>query len=582
MVEHQETKILIIVAPTPSVNFEAEASETVALIDETTKQIEALEQKKDTANGISTKIDEVLSGARAIQNVIDRIIARQQTYSHTCAEFSTLCTDALSALKSGDPSVVTLAQEVLDALVEPCSNEEIEAIQSVKEEAVKVVEEVVMEIEEKQEILQVLEVTLQEIYASTTTTSTTSTTAVETTAATTTETTTTAIETTAATEVTTEVTELCDSSNSGICLCNFISNFIQVTSCESMSLTFVYENTLTLVEDINIVELTQILTQQLNTALQIDLGNIELSAVSQFVIQSTSLITSTDVTLGAITTGIIQQLGDLQWESITLAQVEQLVIQQAAGLQQLNAARNIELEDITLGGVSQGIIKVLEDISLFGAYTWISEQLQNILPIQVQAEDIEDIVQWLISELGSLSVGREEVTLNDVFNEVSERLDSSSITTLGELNSVYNSLNYGDFTLGEVYLWIVQLLADVAQEETATETAVDTEVPAVLQTLEQITLDNVSQFIFQQLDSITVTGVQDWIIQVLGSASVPAGKHSPIFVLLFQYDLHLSVSAPADSGYEGSWPLQTSPVSMFPKFTTVFGVPVFAASSVSV
>ena len=384
------------------------------------------------------------------------------------------------------------------------------------------------------------------------------------------------------TEVTTEVTELCDSRNSGICLCNFISNFIQVASCENMSLTFVYESTFSTVEDINIVELTQILTQQLNTALQIDLGNIELSAVSQFVIQSTSLITSTDVTLGAITTGIIQQLGDLQWESITLAEVEQLVIQQAAGLQQLNAARNIELEDITLGGVSQGIIKVLEDISLFGAYTWISEQLQNILPIQVQAEDIEDIVQWLISELGSLSVGREEVTLNDVFNEVSERLDSSSITTLGELNSVYNSLNYGDFTLGEVYLWIVQLLADVAQEETATETAVDTEVPAVLQTLEQITLDNVSQFIFQQLDSITVTGVQDWIIQVLGSASVPAGKHSPIFVLLFQYDLHLSVSAPADSGYEGSWPLQTSPVSMFPKFTTVFGVPVFAASSVSV
>ena len=107
-----------------------------------------------------------------------------------------------------------------------------------------------------------------------------------------------------------------------------------------------YDNTLTLVEDINIVELTQIMTQQLNTALQIDLGNIELSAVSQFVIQSTSLITSTDVTLGAITTGLIQQLGDLQWESITLAEVEQWVIQQAAGLQQLNAARNIELESI--------------------------------------------------------------------------------------------------------------------------------------------------------------------------------------------------------------------------------------------
>ena len=488
-----------------------------------------MEQKKDTATSISTKIDEVLSGARAILNVIDRIIARQQTYSHTCSEFSTLCTTALTALKNGDPSVVTLAQEVLDALVEPCSNEEIEAIQSVKEEAVKVVEEVVMEIEEKQEILQVLEVTLQEIYASTTTTSTTSTTAVETTSETTMEITTTTIATTTATEVTTEetteVTELCDSLNSGICLCNFISNFIQVTSCENMSLTFVYDNTLTLVEDINIVELTQITTQQLNTALQIDLGNIELSAVSQFVIQSTSLITSTDVTLGAITTGIIQQLGDLQWESITLAEVEQWVIQQAASLQQLNAARNIELEDITLGGVSQGIIKVLEDISLFGAYTWISEQLQNILPIQVQAGDIEDIVQWLISELGSLGVGREEVTLNDVFYEVSERLDNSSITTLGELNSVYYSLNYGDFTLGEVYLWIVQLLDDVAQKENATETAVDTEVPAVLQTLEQITLDNVSQFIFQQLDSITVTGIEAWIIQVLGSASVPVGKH---------------------------------------------------------
>ena len=46
--------------------------------------------------------------------------------------------------------------------------------------------------------------------------------------------------------------------------------------------------------------------------------------------------------------------------------------------------------------------------------------------------------------------------------------------------------------------------------------------------------------------------------------------------------LHVS-APPADSGYkEGAWPLQTSPVSMLPKFTTVFGVPVFAASSVSV
>ena len=154
------------------IDFEAEAAATNMLIEEALKVIKALEEKKTTVDGISTKIDEVTSSGR---RDLWKIHALTRTFSHTCSQFTNLCRNGLTALQNGDPNIDSLAQEIFAATVGPCSSEEMQEIRTVFDDAAKIIEEVVTEIAERNEILQNLQNKLEELYASTTTSSTTTT-----------------------------------------------------------------------------------------------------------------------------------------------------------------------------------------------------------------------------------------------------------------------------------------------------------------------------------------------------------------------------------------------------------------------
>ena len=184
------------IAPTPVVDY-AVVAETEDQISEVKNEIIELEEKKDSAHKIYQKINEILNSRQGrrrkyyhqnmqwelLQHFIKHLqkTGKRRTFTHSCSDFTGLCQDALTSLDTGDPKV----EEIVGAVVEPCSDEEKDAIKSVSEEAGKIVEEATNQIEEKNYILQNLEDVLQELYVSTTTTSATSTTTA-TTAATTT------------------------------------------------------------------------------------------------------------------------------------------------------------------------------------------------------------------------------------------------------------------------------------------------------------------------------------------------------------------------------------------------------------
>ena len=184
-------------APTAVVDY-AVVTETEDQINEVRKEIIELEEKKTSANKIYQKVNEIISNSRQgrrrkyyhqnmqwelLQHFIKHLqkTGKRRTFTHSCSEFTSLCQDALSSLETGDPKV----EEIVGAVVEPCSDEEKDAIQSVSEEAENIVEDVTIQIEDKNEILQNLEDVLQALYVSTTTTSATSTTTAATTTPTT-------------------------------------------------------------------------------------------------------------------------------------------------------------------------------------------------------------------------------------------------------------------------------------------------------------------------------------------------------------------------------------------------------------
>ena len=180
------------IAPTPIADY-ALVAETEDQIYEVRNEIIELEEKKDSAHKIYQKINEILNSRQGrrrkyyhqnmqwelLQHLIKHLqkTGKRRTFTHSCSEFTGLCQDALTSLDTGDPKV----EEIVGAVVEPCSDEEKDAIKSVSEEAGKIVEEATNQIEEKNYILQNLEDVLQELYVSTTTTSATSTTTAATT-----------------------------------------------------------------------------------------------------------------------------------------------------------------------------------------------------------------------------------------------------------------------------------------------------------------------------------------------------------------------------------------------------------------
>ena len=134
------------------------AAETLALIQKTIAEIEALEDKKTAVSRIEDKIHEVTSTTR-----------HQHLYTHSCSQFTVLCQAGLSAVSNEDDNSDDLTAEILGASVKPCSVQEVHTIQTVIDKAANIIKELAREIDTKSDILQSLEDTLEELYASTTT-----------------------------------------------------------------------------------------------------------------------------------------------------------------------------------------------------------------------------------------------------------------------------------------------------------------------------------------------------------------------------------------------------------------------------
>ena len=148
-------------------DLESQVAATVALIEEVKAEIAALEARKEAVNEISDKITKVTS-----RNYVKRITSRQKTFTHSCSQFTALCQDGLTAVQNGDDNMDILTEEILGAVVEPCSAQDIEALQIVAEEAAKTNTDLVNDIFNKNEALQILEDKLEELFASTTTSAT--------------------------------------------------------------------------------------------------------------------------------------------------------------------------------------------------------------------------------------------------------------------------------------------------------------------------------------------------------------------------------------------------------------------------
>ena len=151
----------------PSVDLESQVAVTLALIEELKAEIAVLEAKKEAVNEISDKITKVTS-----RNYVKRIISRHKTFTHSCSQFTALCQDGLTAVQNGEDNMDILTEEILGAVVEPCSAQDIEALQIVAEEAAKTNTDLVNDIFNKNETLQILEDKLEELFASTTTSAT--------------------------------------------------------------------------------------------------------------------------------------------------------------------------------------------------------------------------------------------------------------------------------------------------------------------------------------------------------------------------------------------------------------------------
>ena len=151
------------------------AAETLALIQKTKAEIEALEDKKTAVSRIDDKIHEVTSTTR-----------HQPLYTHSCSQFTVLCQAGLTAVIKEEDSSDALTAEILGASVKPCSVQEVITIQTVAAEAAKIIQELTKKIETKQEILQSLENKLASLTGTTTTQITSSTTSIIHTAETTT------------------------------------------------------------------------------------------------------------------------------------------------------------------------------------------------------------------------------------------------------------------------------------------------------------------------------------------------------------------------------------------------------------
>ena len=125
-----ETNLLIIDTEKMIDQTKVQIDETNAKISETQALIDVIQSHTDHIVGVSDKIDDIIKTGKSQRDV----------FSHSCLEVLTVITDFHNAFEIGNIDWITYAKEIAEASVQPCSLQEIAAVQEIKYETDSIVD----------------------------------------------------------------------------------------------------------------------------------------------------------------------------------------------------------------------------------------------------------------------------------------------------------------------------------------------------------------------------------------------------------------------------------------------------------
>ena len=153
---------------TTTMDTNQQISEIENSISEKEEEKTELEEKSSTLTEVNDKIDEIISSSS--RGIFSRVFSRISLFStstHTCSEFNGILELFISSLQSGTTDWINLADEMVNAEVEACSDEEIASMQASKATNEALMDEIESQIEQLEIEIQELQEQLAELQAGT-------------------------------------------------------------------------------------------------------------------------------------------------------------------------------------------------------------------------------------------------------------------------------------------------------------------------------------------------------------------------------------------------------------------------------
>ena len=152
---------------TTTMDTNQQISEIENSISEKEEEKTELEEKSSTLTEVNDKIDEIISSSS--RGIFEKLLNINlfSTSMHTCSEFNGILELFISSLQSGTTDWINLADEMVNAEVEACSDEEIASMQASKATNEALMDEIESQIEQLEIEIQELQEQLAELQAGT-------------------------------------------------------------------------------------------------------------------------------------------------------------------------------------------------------------------------------------------------------------------------------------------------------------------------------------------------------------------------------------------------------------------------------
>ena len=150
---------------TTTMDTNQQISEIENSISEKEEEKTELEEKSSTLTEVNDKIDEIISSSS--RGIFEKLLNINlfSTSTHTCSEFNGILELFITSFQSGTSDWINLADEMVNAEVEACSDEEIASMQASKATNEALMEEIESQIEQLEIEIQELQEQLTELQA---------------------------------------------------------------------------------------------------------------------------------------------------------------------------------------------------------------------------------------------------------------------------------------------------------------------------------------------------------------------------------------------------------------------------------